>query len=442
MTIKLRTVIKHPASVVGETGISVVKENGVYTYALDLGSLSAADTIADDTKTYLSIVTPGEVEGDPDVHEIVSVQKFLTETSAVNDTRQVISGAGLTGGGDLSENRTLAVGQGDGLTVSADAVGLTPIADQRLMANLTGGSAAATGYSLTAILDAILGTTQGAIVTRQGSAWVKLDPGTSGHFLKSQGPAANLAYAALTGGGDVLKSGTPTAGQLAQWVDSTTIKGVAFSVVQQTFTASGTYTPTSGMAYAIIECVGAGGGAGGGTGDGTSGGRGGIGGGGGSGSYSRKRVTASDIGASKAVTIGAGGAGGTGATNGVAGGDTSVGSLCIGKGGSLGAGASATSGGAGGAGGVAGTGDFTPVGNHGGGGFPTLAGGPSLSGAGAASYFGGGVGPVSSFTTVNGVAGGNYGAGGSGAIAVGAASTANGGAGKDGVVIITEYVIN
>ena len=34
-------------------------------------------------------------------------------------------------------------------------------------------------------------------------------------------------------------------------------------VVVQTFTSSGTYTPTSGMLYAIIECVGGGGGAGG-----------------------------------------------------------------------------------------------------------------------------------------------------------------------------------
>lgn len=40
------------------------------------------------------------------------------------NSRQVISGAGLTGGGDLSSDRTLAVGSGDGISVTADAVAL------------------------------------------------------------------------------------------------------------------------------------------------------------------------------------------------------------------------------------------------------------------------------------------------------------------------------
>src|SRR5260221_4512350 len=40
------------------------------------------------------------------------------------------------------------------------------------------------------------------------------------------------------------------------------------TVTQQTFTGSGTYTPTSGMAFCIIECLGAGGGGGGTGGDG------------------------------------------------------------------------------------------------------------------------------------------------------------------------------
>src|SRR5262249_19108020 len=88
------------------------------------------------------------------------------------------------------------------------------------------------------------------------------------------------------------------------------------------FTASGTYTPMAGLAYALIECVGGGGGGGGlsitilgwfGSG------------GGGSGGYSRKLSSAAAIGASQTVTIGAAGtAGATTPTNGGAGGDTSV----------------------------------------------------------------------------------------------------------------------
>lgn len=43
-------------------------------------------------------------------------------SSAVPTTRQVIAGSGLTGGGDLSADRTLNVGAGDGISVAADAV--------------------------------------------------------------------------------------------------------------------------------------------------------------------------------------------------------------------------------------------------------------------------------------------------------------------------------
>lgn len=44
---------------------------------------------------------------------------------AVLPTRSVVSGNGLTGGGDLSSDRTLAVGAGTGITVNADDVAIT-----------------------------------------------------------------------------------------------------------------------------------------------------------------------------------------------------------------------------------------------------------------------------------------------------------------------------
>src|SRR5262245_40851282 len=71
-------------------------------------------------------------------------------------------------------------------------------------------------------------------------------------------------------------------------------------VVIQTFTASGTYTPTSGMSYCLIEAVG--GGAGGAGGAATTGQSWSFGGGGGGG-YSRKRASAADIGVSQTVTV-------------------------------------------------------------------------------------------------------------------------------------------
>jgi len=210
------------------------------------------------------------------------------------------------------------------------------------------------------------------------------------------------------------------------------------TVKKQVFAASGTYTPSVGMIYCVIECQGAGGGGGG-----VSGvvGRNDGGGGGGAGSYSRLYATAATIGASKTVTIGAGGAGGVGGTStGGAGGDTSVGALCIGKGGSGGLNGQAGVLGVGGAGGIAGTGDITQAGGSGSDG--SIGNSTSSiipSGAGGNAVMGGGGGGVTSFSNANGKAGTNYGGGGGGAIVFNVTATANGGAGAPGIVIITEY---
>lgn len=138
----------------------------------------------------------------------VNADDVALDTSSTRNTDHTAvtlsAGAGLTGGGDITTNRSFAVGAGTGIVVNADDVALAAIADDRLLANISGGSAAPSANTLTAILDSILGTTQGAIVTRNSSGWTKLDPGTSGHFLKSQGAAADLIYDAIPGGGDVL----------------------------------------------------------------------------------------------------------------------------------------------------------------------------------------------------------------------------------------------
>ena len=93
---------------------------------------------------------------------------FLTDQEAAlvlkaDQTTQIIAGTGLTGGGDLSADRTLT-------------------ADEQ------------------AILDEIT-TTRGSILYRGASGWAGLAPGTNGHFLKSNGAGADPAYAAASGGG-------------------------------------------------------------------------------------------------------------------------------------------------------------------------------------------------------------------------------------------------
>ncbi len=98
----------------------------------------------------------------------------------------------------------------------------------------------------------------------------------------------------------------------------------------QVFTGSGTYTPTAGMTKVIAEVQGAGGGTGGGpaTASGAFSGSPGAS----SGAYAKCLLTAAQIGASQAITIGAAGAAGSGSSfpsTGGNGGTSSLGSLVI-----------------------------------------------------------------------------------------------------------------
>ena len=208
----------------------------------------------------------------------------------------------------------------------------------------------------------------------------------------------------------------------------------------QTFASSGTYTPSNGLSYATIECWGAGGGGGG-----TRGtvGNANTGGGGGAGGYSRKTVSSATIGASQTVTIGAGGIGVDG-QDGTAGTDTSVGTICIAKGGSPGEYGVTTSLGDGGLGGVAGTGDIAAPGMNGAGG--TGAGISYaiefLSGWGGSTFIGSAgqqiaIGPSS---TVNGRNATGYGCGGGGSVSNNIGTTGTGGSGSPGYVVITEFI--
>jgi len=73
-------------------------------------------------------------------------------------------------------------------------VSLDTIASDRLLANISGSTAAPTPQTLTLVFDHIFGTTQGAVLYRSASAWVMLSPGTSGQFLATGGAAANPSW--------------------------------------------------------------------------------------------------------------------------------------------------------------------------------------------------------------------------------------------------------
>ena len=208
--------------------------------------------------------------------------------------------------------------------------------------------------------------------------------------------------------------------------------------VTQVFTASGTYTPTADMVSCLAFVVGGGGGSGGTTSNGDAGS-----GGGGGGGCAIELLSAADIGASQAVTIGAGGSGGTSSNQGGTGGTSSLGALLSATGGvgSLtGNGGSTTK--LGGVGGAGTGGDLNLTGEageppyH----YDGVSGSEIISGRGGSSFFGtGGEGRALAVSgSAVGQPGNLYGGGAGGSLTDSATDRA-GGAGAAGVVYIVEF---
>ena len=120
-------------------------------------------------------------------------------------------------------------GAGADVAYVAPPTGLTAIADGSGLVNVSGGSALPVATTLSAWIDHVLGSTRGAIITRQASGWALLAPGTSGYFLASGGAGADPSYAAVTGlsaiaDGDLLAnisggSAVPIANTLTALID-------------------------------------------------------------------------------------------------------------------------------------------------------------------------------------------------------------------------------
>lgn len=216
----------------------------------------------------------------------------------------------------------------------------------------------------------------------------------------------------------------------------------SLSVVTRIITSTGTYTPTSGMVYCLIECIGGGGAGGGAAATGAS--TVSISSGGGAGEYARGAFSASTIGVSQSVTIGASGTANSGSSGGV-GGTTSVGSTLIsavGGSGGVTSGPATNANSPGSSGGTGGTGgDFRSPGFSGGSASAFLTPTFVQGGMGANSQYGSGGTGGTAGNAAGGAAGG-YGAGGGGGSNYTNVAATLGGAAVKGVVIITEYVIS
>jgi hypothetical protein len=419
---------------VGSGSTLTVQLTGITNHAVQVGGAGTTLTQVGPSATTGSVLASNGAAADPSFQTISSLGGITTIT-------------GNTGGAEvpLAGNfNILGIGS---ITVAGSAntetVQLTGLTNHNVLVGA--GTATITNVAPSA--------TSGVPLISNGSS---ADPsfGTAVVAGGGTGDTSFTAYSVICGGTtstgalqNVSGTGTSAqvltsngAGALPTWQ---TPSASFTKVLIQTFAASGTYTPTSGMKYCTIECIGAGGGGGGTTTCGAA--QASVGGGGGGGGYARTDASAATIGASQTVTIGAGGSSGAvGGGAGGTGGTTSVGSLCASTGGAGGSGSGAITavyfafgGGAGGGGSIGNIGNSGQPGGYGSG---SSTSGYVASGAGGTASYGGGGNSVVGTGAGSGAGGGQYGGGGAG----GATSTSNtqqtGGAGAIGYAVITEYI--
>jgi hypothetical protein len=173
MTLKLKTVVRHPARVVGGEGVEVTTENGVVTLDLVMSEFAEVLAVDDQDATSVVLVAPGATADDPDVY-----------------SRLPISG--------LAEAVPFTVEAG-----SLDYDRIQDVSASRVLGSVA-GSAPPEELTLSQVLDFIGSAAQGDFLYRGAAGWARLAAGTSGYFLKTLGAGANPAWDAVSGGGDIL----------------------------------------------------------------------------------------------------------------------------------------------------------------------------------------------------------------------------------------------
>lgn len=154
--------------------------------------------------------------------------------------------AGTQRFGDLSLNNGTGITVTDGGTGNF-SIAFATVANNSIIANISGGVAAPSANTLTAILDSILGTTQGSVIYRSGTIWTTLSPGTNGQVLTTGGPAANPSW--TTNGSGTVTSVALTMPSIFSVAGSPVTSAGTLAVTLATEVANSVFAgPTSGGA--------------------------------------------------------------------------------------------------------------------------------------------------------------------------------------------------
>ncbi|WFS07794.1 hypothetical protein [Methylobacterium sp. 391_Methyba4] len=209
VTAGMKAVLTAPNLAAARAGLGLAIGSSVQAWSASLDALAALAT----TAFGRSLLTQADAPA------------ALQTLGAVPTSRQVTAGAGLSGGGDLSADRSFA---------------LAGIATGTLLANTSAGPAAAAPIATTpaALLDAAFGATRGTVLVRAASGWSALALGASGYTLQSNG--TDLVYAAASPGAGAVRNDTaqnPNAAAIAQ----------ALANVGALFQPQGRLTLTSGV---------------------------------------------------------------------------------------------------------------------------------------------------------------------------------------------------
>lgn len=186
----------------------------------------------------------------PTAHGIMVAEGSSPVTPLVLGAGQILIGT------TSSDPAVSAINSGTGILVANGSgnitVNLAAIASHDILSNITGGSAAPIANTLTATIDAAIGSTQGDILYRNSSVWTVLAPGTSGQFLQTSGAAANPIWASQAGTSVTFTgdSGTPFSGAAVTVTGAST--GLTFAASSPNLTLGGTLSLANGGTSASL----------------------------------------------------------------------------------------------------------------------------------------------------------------------------------------------